>query len=64
MSGARMRWKIAKLRGRRTLELQHEADLRSRDRAAKWLGVVEGKAQRTRSRPREGRRFEDQEAPR
>jgi hypothetical protein len=53
MTGPRMQWDlVAKLRGRQTMDLKHETDLRSRDRAAKWLAVVEGKAQQ-RSRPRE-----------
>jgi hypothetical protein len=52
----RMRWdKITNLRGRRTLGLRHEADLRSRDRASRWLAAVERNQSQRRSCPREWR---------
>jgi hypothetical protein len=56
MTGQRMRWdKINKLRGRQTIGLQHDADLRSRDRAAKWIAAVERRQAQRRERPREWR---------
>jgi hypothetical protein len=56
MTGPRMQWdKVAKLRGRRTLDYRFEEEDRSRDRAAKWLAAVERNRAQRRSRPREWR---------
>jgi hypothetical protein len=42
MSGRRMRWdRLAKMRGRQTVDLKHDTDLRKHDRPARWLSVVE-----------------------
>jgi hypothetical protein len=56
MSGRRMRWDlVAKLHGRQTMGLQHETDLRSRDRAAKWIAAVERNQMQRRQHQRKRR---------
>jgi hypothetical protein len=48
MSG-RLNWRAARLRGRPSLDVNRELDVRSQDRAARWLAGAERRQQKHRT---------------
>jgi hypothetical protein len=45
----RLNWRATRLRDRPSLDLKHELDVRSQDRAARWLAGAERRQQKHRT---------------